>query len=190
MLQRLTRVLTLLALTATPGLAQLPPASTAPATFRISPEYREVQREALEMRRRMLLAMVDSMTGAAMPAERAALRSTFAMQVRHFVDAETGIAYQWIAGRPRVTVPPDTAFMAGDRAALMAYVNRQYDFLADLLMLESETSRNERVDFLGVMKPRWQVWDEIHQRSLWSAGRIAGSLAMPMKGYTPLSVPF
>ncbi len=156
--------------------AQGGPPKTAPATFAMSKEYRAVQLSALETRRKLMLAMADSMPEAfyrdkATPAQR-----DFAQQLHHVVSSESFIASMLIAGRPRAEARGDTAVVFNSRAGMKAYITREYDYLADLLKTQSDSARDERVAFFGnTMIPRWQVWDEIHQHTMWTAGQMVAN---------------
>jgi hypothetical protein len=43
------------------------------------------------------------------------------------------------------------------------------------------------VSFFGQMEiPRWQIWDEVHQHTMWTAGQVVANFRkhdMPPPGY-------
>jgi hypothetical protein len=134
---------------------------------------REYQLRALEHQRKFLLAMADSMPerfyrDRATPAQR-----DFAQQVHHAANAAAFIASTTMNG-PKLALP-DTAKALNSRAGLRGFVNAAYDYAAELLRSQSETARQESVELFGQSMPRWQVWDEIHTHTVWTAGQMVAN---------------
>jgi hypothetical protein len=134
--------------------------------------YRVVQGKALELQRRMLLAMVDSMPerlyrDKATPAQR-----DFAGQIQHAVQAVVMIGSRVLGAAPPTT-RPDTAAVLNTRAGMRDFVNSRYDWAA--AALKAQTDRSKEVDLFGSRMPAWQVWDEIHQHTVWTAGQVVAN---------------
>ncbi len=158
--------MTLLGLTAAPIAAQHAPAGDMPES------YRRVQASALELQRTMLLAMVDSMPerlyrDKATPAQR-----DFAGQVQHAVGAVVMIGARVLGATPP-SDRPDTAAVLNTRAGLRGFVNSRYDWA--VAALKAQTDRSREVDLFGNKMPAWQVWDEIHQHTVWTAGQLVAN---------------
>jgi len=45
-----------------------------------------------------------------------------------------------------------------------------------------EASRSEAGDLFGMRMPRWQIWDELHMHTVWTAGQIGGKLPQAQHG--------
>lgn len=75
---------------------------------------------------------------------------------------------------PDMTIP-DTAVVFKSRAGLRGFVTAAYDYAANLLRTHPEASRTENVNLFGMQMPRWQVWDEIHMHTVWTAGQVVGN---------------
>jgi hypothetical protein len=149
-------------------------AFTAPALAAQSGENpREVQLRALEHQRKSLLAMVDSMPerlyrDKATPAQR-----DFAQQIHHAAGAAVFVAAQTF-GSPRPTLP-DTASTFNSRAGLRAFVNAAFDYLVQLQKDQTAAARTQGVKLFGQSMPAWQVWDEIHTHTVWTAGQMVAN---------------
>jgi hypothetical protein len=155
--------------------AQQPqPLKTEPATFSMAKEYRAVQLSALKAQRKLLLSMADSMPerlyrDKATPAQR-----DFAQQVQHIVGAGGFLAGRFFGSGPRPR--PDTAAVLNTRAGLKAYIDSEYDFLEGLLAAQTDADRDVRAEFFGgAMVPKWQIWDELNQHAMWTAGQIVAN---------------
>jgi hypothetical protein len=165
---RTVQALLLLACAAAPAHAQ----ATDPVPMPES--YRETQLSMLELQRSMLLAMVDSMPESLYRDAVTPVQRDFAQQIHHCAMAVAGITARYQqAPMPSL---PDTAVAFNSRAGLTQYVNAAYDFAAGVLKEQSAESRAEVIDFFGVTQlPRWQVWDELHQHTWWTAGQIVAN---------------
>jgi hypothetical protein len=148
---------------------------TEPATFEMPEEYRAVQLSAIETQRRLLLSMADSMPerlyrDKATPAQR-----DFAQQLHHIAASGAFIASRFL-GAPSRSVQTDTAQVFNSRAGLKGFINREYDYLKGYMTSQTAASRNERVQFFnGQMLPRWQLWDELNQHAMWTAGQVVAN---------------
>lgn len=135
--------------------------------------YRDVIVRKLEAERKILLAMADSMPerlyrDKATPAQR-----SFAEQVHHaaVVVAEYGPQFMQT---PAPTVP-DTAATFNTRAGLKAYVNAAYDWGVQTVENQTDQELMAKVAFFGSEVPCWQVWDEFHMHTLWTAGQVVAN---------------
>jgi len=146
-------------------------ASTAAAQSAGTP--REVQLRMLEHQRKVLLQMVDSMPERLYRDKVTAPQRDFAGQIHHAAGAAAMIARQTMAGAAMAL--PDTAVAFNTRAGLRSFVTAAYDYAAGLLKTQSEASRSESVSLFGFQMPRWQVWDEIHLHTVWTAGQVVAN---------------
>lgn len=163
-----------LAAVGTVAAAQPKPPETAPAKFSMAKEYRAVQANALKSQRKLLVSFADSMPerlyrDRATPAQR-----SFAEQVHHIVSANGALAAIFIKGGAP-GAPADTAVVLNSRAGLKNFINATYDMLDQLMAAQSDADRDVQVKFFGTLMPRWQVWDELNQHSMWTAGQIVAN---------------
>ncbi len=151
------------------------PAAAQQAAGEAMPEYyRDVQMRALELQRRTLLAMADSMPerlyrDRATPAQR-----DFAEQVAHTAGAVAMIGNRVLGITPGATLP-DTAAALNSRAGLRSFINASYDWAAAGLRNQTAAQRAQIVNLFGTRMPGWQVWDELHQHTFWTAGQIVAN---------------
>ena len=136
--------------------------------------YRQVQLSALALQRRLLLSMADSMPERLYRDKVTPIQRDFAQQIQH-----AAVPYQMFLqrfmGAPAPTGLPDTAALLNSRAGLRAYVNAVYDYAEGVLRNQSAADREAQVPFFGMQKPRWQVWDELHQHTFWTAGQVVAN---------------
>ena len=133
---------------------------------------RAVQLVALEHQRQFLLQMADSMPerlyrDKATPAQR-----DFAQQVQHAAGAVPFVSALALKG-PKPALPDtSTAFT---RDGLRAYIDASFDYAAKLLKSQTAESRASTVSLFGKNMPGWQVWDEIHTHTVWTAGQVVAN---------------
>ncbi len=162
---RISAVITLIAAAA----VALPEAGAA----QMPDSYRQTQLSALQLQRTMLLAMADSMPenlyrDMVTPGQR-----DFAQQIHHSANAVAYLVARNMGGeRPSL---PDTATTFNSRAGLTSFVNSAYDYAENVLRTQSAESRGEAVNFFGKEMPRWQIWDELHQHTVWTAGQVVAN---------------
>ncbi|NUQ10792.1 MAG: hypothetical protein HUU26_00470 [Gemmatimonadaceae bacterium] len=152
-------------------LAALPMAITAGAQSNGTP--REVQLRMLEHQRKVLLQMVDSMPERLYRDRATPTQRDFANQIHHAAGSAAGIARSIMNG-PALTLP-DTATAFNTRAGLRAFVSAAYDYAVGLLRTQTDAARAESVNLFGQQMPRWQVWDEIHMHTVWTAGQVVAN---------------
>ena len=140
----------------------------------LTPEaHRDYQLRMLEHQRKLLLAMADSMPEKLYRDRAAEGQRDFAQQIHHAAAAAAFVAGQTMKSSPPSL--PDTAKALNSRAGLKGLVNGAFDYLAGLLKGQSPQARTETADLFGQKMPRWQVWDEIHSHTLWTAGQAVAN---------------
>src|SRR5690606_2951277 len=97
----------------------------------------------------------------------------FAQQIHHAAGAVPFITASTLEG-PRPTLP-DTAAALNSREGLRAFINASYDYAATLLKGQSDSARTAEVSLFGTAMPAWQVWDELHAHTIWTAGQVVAN---------------
>jgi hypothetical protein len=134
---------------------------------------RESQLRMLENQRQLLLAMADSMPERFYRDRATPEQRDFAQQIHHAAGAAVYIANDAVGGSgPSL---PDTARVFNTRAGLKQYVNGAYDYLAGVLRNQAGAARAESYSLFGQPMPKWQVWDEIHTHTVWTAGQVVAN---------------
>ncbi len=170
---RTSRLVLLLGLFLVPSL-QAQKIETQPKQYSLSPEYRAVQVAALETQRKLLLSFADSMPERLYRDKVTTVQRDFSGQLHHAVSAAMFIAYGYV----RSARPPaaDTGAIFNTRAGLKQYIQASYDSLTVLLKGQSDADRDERFKFFnGQFMPRWQLWDELNQHTIWTAGQVVAN---------------
>lgn len=157
---------------ASPAAAQQA-VETAPAKFTMSKEYRAVQQAALATQRKLMLSFADSMPERLYRDRATPPQRSFADQVFHIVSANQFIAARFIGGP--APARPDTAALLNSRAGLKKYITDTFDSLDKLLADQPDADRDVQVKFFGNFIPRWQVWDELNQHTMWTAGQVVAN---------------
>ncbi|MGH7657157.1 MAG: DinB family protein [Gemmatimonadales bacterium] len=164
--------------------------TAAPAAAQQAPEpmpesYREVQLDKLAIGRTLLVSMVDSMPEEFYQDRETPEQRTFAEQIIHAAWAVPALAYGTVG--KDVPALPDSVAAKTSRAALLKYVNAAFEVSADLLSSQTSEQRNGMVNLLGTLEmPLWQVWDEIHQHTIWTGGQVVANFrshGMPPPGF-------
>jgi hypothetical protein len=135
--------------------------------------YRQVQMNALELERKMLLAMVDSMPETLLRDKVTPIQRDFAQQIEHGAGSVVFIASRFLGATPPAKA--DTAAYLNTRAGLRGFVNGVYDWAGNVLKTQSEVDRAKIVEMFGDKIPGWEVWDEIHQHTVWTAGQVVAN---------------
>jgi hypothetical protein len=148
--------------------------SAQEAMHSMSDTHRDAQMRQLGAQRSLLVAMADSMPESLYRDRATPEQRDFAQQVHHAASAVVFIAARYFSAEP--PQQPDTAATFNTREGLKTFINTAYDFAGDVLKKQSMESRMEVVNFFGQMDiPRWQIWDEIHQHSMWTAGQLVAN---------------
>lgn len=147
---------------------------TQPKQYSLSPEYRALQVAALETQRKLLLSFADSMPELLYRDKVTSIQRDFAGQLHHAVSSAMFIAYGYLrSGRPPAA---DTAAIFNTRAGMKRYIESSYDSLEVLLKGQSDADRDERFKFFNnQFMPRWQMWDELNQHTIWTAGQVVAN---------------
>ena len=154
------------------GAQQAPPILRA---FPMPPEYRDIQLRAQETQRTLLLSMVDSMPEQFYRIPAAEGQRDFAQQIHHAANANQYIISHFILGWDTLPIRPDTGLVFNSRAALRAFVNASYAFSIRALTEESNDDRQVLIWYFGQKIPKWMVWDELNQHTIWTAGQIVAN---------------
>jgi hypothetical protein len=136
--------------------------------------YRQVQMNALRLQRRVLIAMADSMPERLYRDKVTPIQRDFAQQIAHAatsVPMVTSMTFH-LATRPSMG---DTAQYLNSRAGLKQMINSVYDWAENTLQNQSAADRAQTVNLFGTQMPGWQVWDEMHQHTFWTAGQIVAN---------------
>jgi DinB family protein len=154
-------------------MAQAAPVPAAAQADAMPESYRQVQVRALELQRHALLAMADSMPERLYRDKVTPIQRDFAQQIMHAAGS-FGFVIPMALGVPRPTLPDSAASLAS-RTALRAYINACYDWAGGILRGQSAADRARTVNLFGQQMPAWQVWDEMHQHTFWTAGQIVAN---------------
>jgi hypothetical protein len=134
---------------------------------------RDVQLKMLEHQRKVLLQMVDSMPERLYRDKVTPTQRDFAGQIHHAAGAVAQISRATMNG-PALSLP-DSGVAFNTRAGLRSYVTSAYDYASNLFKNQTDGARAEVVDLFGQKMPRWQVWDELHMHTVWTAGQIVAN---------------
>ncbi len=166
-------ILGLLVAGVSPLLAQRKPPETGPAKFAMTNEYRAVQKSALAAQRKLLVSFADSMPERLYRDRATPEQRSFSEQIHHIVSANSFIANMFLKAQPYTDA--DTAQVLNSRAGLKKYITERYDALEQMLLEQADADRDVQVKFFGTMIPRWQVWDELNQHTMWTAGQVVAN---------------
>lgn len=156
------------------GAAVSPLAAQRNGGYAMPEEYREMQVRQLEAQRRLLTAMADSMPQRLYRDRVTPIQRDFANQLYHAASAVGQIAGRFILNE-QPSLPSDTAQILNRPAAMIGYINAVYDWAISRVRSQPAAARLENVSMFGQNMPRWQVWDEIHQHTLWTAGQVVAN---------------
>jgi len=138
-------------------------------------EYREIQLRAQETQRTLLLSMVDSMPEQFFRSVAAEGQRDFAQQIHHAANADQYIVAHYILGWDSLAVHPDTTVVFNTRSGLRAFVEAVYAFSIGVLRREEDADRQTTIWYFGQKMPKWMVWDELNQHTIWTAGQIVAN---------------
>jgi hypothetical protein len=144
-------------------------------SFPMPPEYRDIQLRAQQAQRALLLSMVDSMPEQFYRTAAADGQRDFAQQIHHAVNANQYIVSHYILGWDSLPLRPDTTRIFNSRVALREFVNASYDFSIHVLQEEATADRQQLIWYFGQKMPKWMVWDELNQHTIWTAGQIVAN---------------
>lgn len=134
---------------------------------------RDVQLKMLEHQRKVLLQMVDSMPERLYRDKVTPAQRDFAGQIHHAAGAVASISQATMNGPTLALIDTSAAF--NSRAGLRTFVTAAYDYAINLIKDQSDASRAETGDLFGLKMPRWQIWDELHMHTVWTAGQVVAN---------------
>ena len=143
--------------------------------FPMPPEYRDIQLRAQETQRTLLVSMVDSMPEEYFRTRAGEGQRDFAQQIHHAAHADIYIVAHYMLEWDTLPFAEDTARILNSRAGLRDFVNAAYDFSVGILRNQSEAARMQTIWYFGQKMPRWMVWDELNQHTIWTAGQIVAN---------------
>lgn len=165
------------------GAAVLLALGVAPVRAQMPESYRAVQLRMLETQRNLIMHMIDSMPAQYFREKATPAQRDFGQQLHHAASAFVFIIPRF-EGVPAPTIA-DTA--AGfDKAGLRTYVNAVYDWAEGVARSQSAADREATTTFFGNQMPKWQVWDEMHQHTIWTLGQTVANFrnhGMPPAGF-------
>lgn len=134
---------------------------------------RDYQMRMLEHQRAFLLKMADSMPERLYRDKATPEQRDFAQQVAHAAGAVPFITAMVLKGpKPEL---PDTAVAYSTRAGLRQFIEASYDYGAALLENQPDSARTAEISLFGTTMPAWQVWDELHAHTVWTAGQVVAN---------------
>jgi hypothetical protein len=134
---------------------------------------RDVQLKMLEHQRKVLMQMADSMPERLYRDKATPNQRDFAEQIHHAASSVAGIARATLSG-PALTLP-DTGTAFKSRAGLRNLPTASYEYAVNLLRAQTDASRSATADLFGMQMPAWQVWDELHMHTVWTAGQVVAN---------------
>lgn len=134
--------------------------------------YRALQIRMLEQERSMIMHMIDSMPTQYFREKATPAQRDFGQQLYHAAAAFAFIIPQF-GGVPRPQIA-DTANVF-DKAGLRTYVNAVYDWAEGVARSQSAADRESTTSLFGSAMPKWQLWDEMHQHTMWTLGQTVAN---------------
>lgn len=149
-------------------------------------EYKEVQIRKLEAQHRLLRAMADSMPEGLYRDAATADQRDFAEQLHHATSSMVFIAARYVLDvSPPFT--PDTSRILNNKTEAVAYIDEAFGWAKEQLRNQQDGDRSVNVSLFGQNMAKWQVWDEIHQHTIWTAGAMVANFrkhGMAPPGYS------
>ena len=144
------------------------------ASMNMPDSYKQMQQSALETQRHLLLAMADSMPENLYRQHATPIQRDFAQQVEHAAGSVSMVLNATL--HTPMPARMDTAQYLNSRAGLKSFINAQYDAAEATLRGLSASDYNKTVNLFGMKTlPAWQVFDEIHEHTFWTAGQIVAN---------------
>lgn len=154
------------------AVAALLTIAAAPARAQMPESYRAVQLRMLETQRNLIMRMIDSMPAQYFRDKATPAQRDFGQQLHHAASA-----FVFIIPRTEGVPAPQIADTANgfDKAGLRTYVGAVYDWASGVVRGQSAADREATTDLFGTQMPRWQVWDEMHQHTIWTLGQTVAN---------------
>ncbi len=148
--------------------AALPLAAQTPADIRAK------HQAMLQMEQRMILSFIDSMPQQWFRDRATPPQRDFAMQLFHAA-VTYPLALSRFLGAPSLPNAMDSTAATASKDALRGYVNTVYNWSVDFLRHQTDSARTAQVRLFGMPMPGWQVWDELHQHTMWTLGQVVAN---------------
>ena len=78
-------------------------------------------------------------------------------------------------GAPALPNATDSTAATASKDALRAYTTAAYGYATDFLRGQTDSARTAQVRLFGMPMPSWQVWDELHQHTMWTLGQVVAN---------------
>ena len=138
-------------------------------------DYREVQLQAQETQRALLLSMADSMPEVYYRVRVTPAQRDFAQQIHHAANADLFIVLHYVLGLDSLPFIQDTVATFNSRNGLERFINAAYDYSTRVLRDQADADRQTVIWYFGHRIPKWQIWDELNQHTLWTAGQVVAN---------------
>ena len=138
-----------------------------------SDAVRAAQIRKLELERSMLLKMIDSMPAQYFHERVTEPQRDFAQQLYHVASIAVFFAERYMTSE--VPAVPDEEKALASPEALKVYIEAAYDYAVRACRNQSQADRDTVVEFFARRMPKWLIWDELHQHSLWTAGQVVAN---------------
>ena len=153
------------------------PAKAAPAAVIGAPltaeGIRQLALDQLAYDKSVLIKMADSMPEQFYGESVTPIQRTFAQQIIHCAWAVNAISMMALKA-PGAAGLDSTAALT-TRAGLKAYVNAAFDAASALAKAQTAAQRAAQADLFGKKMQGWQVWEELHQHTMWTAGQVVAN---------------
>jgi hypothetical protein len=154
------------------------PMKAAPASAVVgaplTPEgVRQLALDQLAYDRSVLIKMADSMPEQFYTESVTPIQRTFAQQIIHCAWAVNGISMMSLHAPGAMGLDSTAALTT--RAGLKAYVNASFDAATALAKSQTAAQRTAQADVFGKKMQGWQVWEELHQHTMWTAGQVVAN---------------
>lgn len=158
-----------------------------PLRAQTAADVRAKQLAMLQNEQRMIVAMIDSMPQQWFREKATPAQRDFAMQLFH-----AAAAFPFIVRVTMGATPPagamDSLAAVASKDALRGYVGTIYGWASGVLRDQADSTRLAMTNLFGNRMPRWQVWDELHQHTMWTLGQVVANFRA--HGMAPASFMF
>jgi hypothetical protein len=134
---------------------------------------RQLALDQLAYDKSVLIKMADSMPEQYYGESVTPIQRSFAQQIYHAASAVAGISQMALAA-PKATVP-DSVTAIATRAGLKAYIDGAFDAASAFVKAQTNAQRSAQADLFGKKMQGWQVWEELHQHTMWTAGQVVAN---------------
>lgn len=135
---------------------------------------RAAQVNMMNVERRMILGMIDAMPDQFFRERATPAQRDFAMQLYHATSAVPFVA-RMAAQVPAMTTMRDSVTATSSKDSLRAFVNATFDWAVSTIRAQTAADRLAEANLFGNRMPKWQVWDELHQHTMWTLGQTVAN---------------